>query len=101
MEKEVVFLVLTVAIEFPVAMFILGKHDWRRILPAVICVNFVTHPIAWKLAATGVPVLSLEVAITLIESTLLAIVFRTQPRRAFLAGCAMNIVSAAIGMLLF
>lgn len=101
MEKEVAFLVLTIATELPVAMFVLGKRDWRRIIGAVVCVNLITHPIAWRFAAAGAPVFSLEVAITLIESILLAIVFKTQPKRAFLAGCAMNIVSAAIGMLLF
>ena len=101
MEKEVAFLVLTIATEFPVAMFVLGKRDWRRTLLAVMCVNFITHPIAWQLAAEGVPIFPLEVVITLVESALLAIVLRTQPRRAFLAGSAMNIVSAVIGILLF
>lgn len=101
MEKEVVFLVLTIAAEFPVAMFVLGKRDWQRILGAAICVNFITHPIAWQLVAEGVSILTLEAVITLTEAVILAAVFRARPRRAFLAGCAMNIVSATIGVLLF
>lgn len=101
MEKEVVFLALTIATELPVAMFVLGKRHWWRTIAMVMCLNFITHPIAWQLAAEGVPILPLEIVITLVESALLAIVLSTQTRRALLAGCAMNLVSAAIGVLLF
>ncbi len=101
MEKEIVFLVLTIAAELPVAMVVLGKGDWRRIAIAVVLVNMVTHPIAWQLYANGMPIVPIEIGVTVIESIVLATLFSAHRSRALATGIAMNIVSAMIGVIFF
>ncbi len=101
MEKEVAFLTLTIAVELPVAMFVLGKQDWQRIVGVVICINLITHPIAWHFAAEGTSILLLEGIVMLLEALILAATLSPYRSRAFLAGCSMNILSATIGVLFF
>lgn len=101
MEKEVAFLALTIAIELPVAMFVLRKIDWRRLAWIVVCVNMVTHPIAWNLYSNHVPILPIEIGVALIESLVLGMLFSAHRSRAFLAGIAMNTISTLIGIAFF
>ncbi len=106
MEKEVAFLALTIATELPVAMFVFGKRDWRRVILAVVCVNLITHPVAWHLAGSGVSIFTLEIGVAMIEATLLTLTLHPLHLplgrgRVFGAGVAMNVVSAVIGVTLF
>lgn len=101
MEKEVAFLALTIATELPVAMVVLGKRNWQYILLAVICVNFITHPIAWHFVTRGSSWFAVEAMVTATEAMLFFAIFPLTRRRAVAVGITMNIASALIGVVFF
>jgi len=99
--QELVFLLLTIAIEAPIALLLLyQKESWKRVLLASIFVNMISHPIAWFLVMHGSSWLFVEVLVALLEATLFALVFPRSRQRAAIAAVIMNLVSAAVGLII-
>ena len=101
MQEEIVFLALTIAVEAPIAFAFLRKSPWQLFLLAIVCVNMVTHPIAWYFAMNGASLLLVEVCVTLAESIIFATLFTQSRAKAIGAAVVMNVVSAMIGIIFF
>ncbi|MBP7005626.1 hypothetical protein KBB27_00685 [Patescibacteria group bacterium] len=98
--EEIIFLLATIVIESATALFMMRKIPIRRILFVVLCVNLITHPIAWFFRSSGVSWLSVEIVVTSVEMLFLSVLFSEIRFRAALTACAMNGVSAFTGWLL-
>lgn len=98
--EEIIFLLATIIIESAAALFMMRKISIRRILFVVVCVNLITHPIAWFFRSSGVSWLSVEIAVTSVEMLLLSALFSERRFRAASTGFVMNAISALVGWLL-
>lgn len=98
--EEIIFLLATIVIESATALFMMRKIPIRRILFVVVCVNLITHPIAWFFRSSGVSWLSVEMGVTSVEMLLLGALFSETRFRAAFTGLVMNAVSALVGWLL-
>ena len=98
--EEVKYLIFTILIELPVAAVVTGGKEWRWVLFATVCVNFITHPIAWYAVSSGASWTAVEGAVIVAEAVMLAWFFPKTRARAALAACAMNVVSALVGRIL-
>jgi hypothetical protein len=101
-------LLLTIVIELSVA-YVLGFRT-KQVLLVIVMINFVTHPIVnyliLVLANVGfdldLAVVSiLELGVALAEWRLLVYVFDEQRRRLGVLAFAANLVSFALGLILF
>lgn len=100
--EEIKFLILTILVELPVALLLLKKEDWRRVVLVVIGVNMVSHPIAWQLIEVyWFDWLLVEIGVAVFEGLTLAVVFSGRKSTAFFTGLLMNIVTALIGYFIF
>lgn len=100
--EEVKFLILTILIELPVALVLLRGADWRRVVLLVMSVNLISHPIAWQLIINfGFSWLAVETGVAVFEGGVLALMLAKNRDRGFLTGIVMNVVTAAIGFMLF
>lgn len=99
--EEIIFLVLTIAIELPMAFIVMPKAFWKRVGWAVWCINMMTHPIAWFLFSTGVSWLSIEAGVLIVEIIAFIALFPASRKRAAAAAGLMNVLSAGIGTIFF
>ncbi len=95
--EEIAFLLSTILIELPIAAWLLRRADWKHVLVIVVCVNMITHPIAWQLLMHGANWYVLEAGVAATEMLIFARAFPAVRRRAVLAALTINITSAAIG----
>ena len=95
--EEIKYLLLTILIETPVALLLLRKQPWQRVLFAAVCVNCVSHPIAWQFVLHGASWWSVEIGVALFEGVVFAFLFTSVRVRAGLVGVFMNVVSATVG----
>jgi hypothetical protein len=104
-------LILTVAIEVPVAILLLGRWGsrvaWHRVALAAAGASLVTHPLAWwantaALAAWPFAARAtlIEVAVAAAEALILAWALAVTARRAAVVSIAMNAASFAVGLML-
>ncbi|MDO8583995.1 MAG: hypothetical protein Q7R83_02330 [bacterium] len=100
MEKEIIYLALTIAIEAVVAILCMPWGMAFRILYAVVAVNLISHPLAWYWYGRGGPWLLVEICVTIFELLVFVLLFPRFDRRAMLTAVAMNVVSAGCGLLL-
>ena len=99
--EELKFLALTILVESSISsLYLRGETTFKKILFATLCVNLISHPIAWYFFSGGVPWLTVEICVTLFEMIAFAILFPKFRWKAVIAACAMNIVSALIGLIL-
>ena len=100
--QELAFLLLTIAIELPVALLCLrGEPIWRLVL-VVVSMNLISHPIAWQLLFRyNFNWFAVEVSVAVFEGLVLAALIPKMRERAFFTGFAMNVITAAIGYLFF
>jgi len=100
--EEITFLIYTLAVELPVALFLLRREDWWRVFLAVLAVNMVSHPLAWQLIVVShLNWYGVEAGVVVFEMLALAVVFPSSYKRAIVAALLMNVASAAIGLLFF
>lgn len=100
--EEVVFLLLTIAIELPIALWLLRRADWRRVILVVVGVNMISHPIIWQLIYFhGLNWFAAEVGVAIFEGLVLALMMPKIRARAFLTGVFMNLGSASVGLIFF
>ena len=98
--EEIKYLLLTIVIEAPVALVFLRTENWQRVFFIVVCVNLISHPIAWQLVAHGYSWWAVEALVAIFEGLVLAFIFTTNRYRAGLAGLIMNAVSALVGLII-
>jgi hypothetical protein len=99
--EEIAYLILTIVIELPVALVLLRKEDWRRVVLAVVGVNMISHPLVWQaIFSWHANWYMAEAIVAIFEGLALAIVFRSRWKLAFVCGVFMNVVTAAIGYLI-
>lgn len=99
--EEIIFLALTVAVELPMALIVMPKSSWKRVGWVVLCINMVTHPIAWSLSSAGVPWLRVEAGVIVVEIIAFTVLFPASRKRAATAAGLMNALSAGIGAIFF
>jgi hypothetical protein len=99
--EEIRLLLLTIAIELPVAMVFLPSKLRMRAIPVVICMNMVTHPLAWQAVSFGVSWWLVEGAVAIAEALIFAGLFPSIRVRAAVTALGANIVTAAIGFFFF
>lgn len=96
-------LVLTIAIETPLYLLLLRDDDvpvWESLLTGV-AVNCITHPVAWQaIQGWGLPWLGVEVAVVLVEMSILRFVFGLPWRRLLWIAGVINGITALIGLVL-
>ena len=98
--EELKFLTLTILVESMISsLYLRGETTFKRILFATVCVNLISHPIAWYFFSGGASWLSVEICVTIFEMIAFAILFPKFRWKAVAAACAMNIVSALIGLM--
>ena len=96
--EEITYLILTIAVELPVALVLLRKEDWRRVALVVIGTNMVSHPIVWQMIfALHANWFVAEACVATFEGIVLALAFKDRRVLAFATGVMMNLVTAAIG----
>ncbi len=98
--EEAVFLAATVLVELAVALLILRNADRGYVSAVVLSANLFTHPLAWQAVSAGVPWLTVEGAVVLVEMGIFAALFPARRSRAMACAVLMNMVSAAIGRLM-
>ncbi len=104
MEEEIRFLLLTIVIELPIILLIARKAlqlSWWRIAYLVVCINLVTHPLAWYLILERIGWLPTEIIVTLFEALVFMMFFPKKRTRVFAALVLANMTSALIGLFLF
>ncbi len=99
--EEIAFLLLTIAIELPIAMVFLQKADWKRGCLVLLFMNMISHPIAWQLVSARVPWLTVEIGVTVFEGVIFALFFPRTRLRAALGAISANVVSALVGKIFF
>lgn len=99
--EEISLLLLTIAIELPVAMVFLPAKLRSRAVPVVICMNMVTHPLAWQAVSHGALWWIVEAVVTITEMLIFSWLFSSIRYRAALAAFGANIATATIGLLFF
>ncbi len=101
--------ILTVAVEIPVALFLLRRvePDRLRLVILVAFANLATHPAVWfvftQLFLVGTPeyILAAESWAIAVEALFYAVTIRgISPRRAIAVALAANVASIAVGRLL-
>ncbi len=98
--EEITYLILTVAVELPVALVLLRQEDWRRVTLVVVGVNMVSHPIVWQMIfVLHANWFLSEACVAAFEGIVLGLMFRDRRALAFATGVVMNVVTAAIGYL--
>jgi hypothetical protein len=96
--EEVAYLILTIAVELPVALVLLRQEDWRRVALIVVGLNMVSHPIVWQMIfALHTNWFLSEACVFAFEGIVLALAFKDRRGLAFATGALMNLVTAAIG----
>ena len=99
--EEIKFLLLTIATEAPVALLLLWRREpLLKVLLASVCVNMITHPLAWFAAVHGANWYVVEFLVALTEATIFSWLFPKSISRAMFAAVAMNVISAVIGLLI-
>ncbi len=95
-----VALALTLLIEVPMALALVGASARRRALWDAPLLNLLTHPLACaaylRLAA---PLLLVEVVVTLVEAAGYRWVTGLSARRALLVSTVCNVTTTALGVL--
>lgn len=97
--EEIIYLLGTMVIEAPVALLLLRKESWQRVLFVCIFVNMITHPIAWTFVSGGANWWIVEVCVALFEAFIFAILFPRIRWYAITIGVIINAFSAALGFL--
>lgn len=88
---------ITCAIELPIVAAIAPRAARRRAVVDAFGANLLTHPAAWYLVrALAAPWLAVEVSVTAVELLVYRAVTRISWRRAGLAACCANGVTAAL-----
>lgn len=98
--EEVAYLFLTILIEIPIALILLRQEQWQRVVVAAVCVNMMSHPIAWAFVTHGFSWWTVEGFVALFEGSIFALLFPARRYRAGLTAVVMNGVSALIGLLI-
>jgi hypothetical protein len=104
-----VALLITLAIEVPVVWWMLRARGWRRVLPAALVANLLSHPALHFLLPRLLPARPLgtfilvgELSVFLWEAVLYLLWIRPRPwPRAVAAAAAANAASFALGLLVF
>ncbi|OGL95698.1 hypothetical protein A2348_03655 [Candidatus Uhrbacteria bacterium RIFOXYB12_FULL_58_10] len=100
--EEVRFLILTIAIELPIALILLRKDDWRRVALVVFGSNMVSHPIVWQMIFfQHINWFLAETGVIAFESLVYGLIFKGRRNLAIFTGISVNIVTAAIGYIFF
>lgn len=100
--EEIKFLILTILFELPVALVLLQKEDWRRVVLVVLGVNMISHPIVWQLIFfEHINWFLAEAGVAIFEGAVFAYIFRSRRILASFTGVFMNVVTAAIGFIFF
>ena len=99
--EEIRLLLLTIAIEIPVAMVFLPAKLRLRAIPVLVCANMITHPLAWQAVSLGVSWWIVEGGVTIVEVSIFVMFFSSVRVRAMLATLCANLVTAAIGWFFF
>lgn len=92
-------LALTLLIEVPLALALVGPGKRRRAAWDAPLLNLLTHPLAWvAYRRVGAPLLLVEVVVTLVEAAGYAWVTGLTARRALLVSSTCNLVTTLLGV---
>lgn len=102
-------LLLTLAIEVPVALLVLWRQGWRKVLQAALAANLLSHPAFHFLLPRALHphplgrfILAGELAVFVLEASIYVVWVRPRPwPLALAAAAAANAASFGIGLLLF
>jgi hypothetical protein len=101
MSQPVVALLLTIGLEWLVYLLAFRKEPGKLLLYSVL-INASTEPLALFTYQNLLPNFWLvEAAVVMVESVIIALLFRLPYRRAFLLALLANAFSAFAGVLLF
>lgn len=88
---------ITCAVELPIVAAIAPRGARRRAAIDAFGANLLTHPAAWYLVrALAAPWVAVELGVTAVELLVYRAVTRMSWRRAALAACCANAVTAAM-----
>ncbi len=98
--------ILTLLVELPVLLFLLGDYGFLRVLVCGFLLNVVSHPLLWfvfPLFLSGsYSVFCGELLVVFVEYVLLVLFFRCEPRvRLLLSSLAVNLLSFFVGEVLY
>ena len=92
---------LTVAIELPIVVLLVGRGRRRRAPLDALAANLLTHPLAWWAVMSGAaPWLFTELCVVAVEACVYRAATRLGWASAAMTALAANLVTAAIGLLL-
>lgn len=98
---ELKYLLLTIAVELPIAMACLRKEDVKHIVLTVVGVNMISHPIIWSLLFEyRINWFAGEIGVTAFEAIVFTILFPNHRILAICTAILMNIVTASIGYMM-
>lgn len=80
------------------AAVVVAWRERRELLPALLALNLVSHPVGWFAVASGVPWVAAELGVLAFEVPGLALLSGVALRRAGPAALLANLVSAAASL---
>lgn len=96
-----IWLLLTIVLELPFHLYFLRRHTWYLVALACVFVNGFTHPIASAAVLQwDFPWVWVELTVTLVETVLIALTWRTNWLNAFAMSLVANGVTAGTGWLI-
>lgn len=93
-------LALTIAIELPLALWLVRESRPKSFLLDVMLVNLMTNPAANAAFDLGAPFWGIEAAVVVVEFAAYCLVSGLSARRSALVASVTNLVSASLGLAL-
>lgn len=97
---QIIYLILTIAVEYPVHRVWLRQHRWWTVLIACVLLNGFTHPLAnYAILELRWNYFLVEALVTLSEALILALGWRIPLGSALLLSLLANALSVGVGWL--